>query len=70
MVEVSEFRAWSSTSLGGQAVQAEPTAEGASKLNTREKKEESLRNKCLAGRVMKEEQNKRAGGTVHPAGSS
>lgn len=41
--------------LGRQAVQAQPTTEDASKLNTLETKDESLRNKCLTGRVPKEE---------------
>lgn len=47
--------------LGGQAVQFQPTTEDASKLNMRDTKEESLRNKCLTGRVLKGEQNKELG---------
>jgi len=47
--------------LDRQAVQAQPTAEEVSKLNMPEIKEESLRNKCLAGRVLKEEPNKELG---------
>lgn len=43
------------------AVQAQPTTEDASKLNMLETKEESLRNKCLTGRVLKEEQDKELG---------
>lgn len=59
-----------SMALGGQAVQFQPTTEDASKLNMRDTKEESLRSKCLTGRVLKGEQEQRAGGTLHPAGSS
>lgn len=47
--------------LDRQAVQAQLTTEDASKLNTPETKEESLRNKCVTGRVLKEKQNKEQG---------
>lgn len=56
--------------LGRQAVQFQPTAEDASKVNTEGTKEESLRNKCLAGRALKGEQNKelRARGVIPASG--
>lgn len=54
--------------LGREAVQCQATAEDASKLNTQEKKEGSLRTKCLTGRVLKGEQNKELGAPSTPWG--
>lgn len=53
---------------GRQAVQLQPTAKDAPKLNTQETKEKSLRNKCLTGRVLKGEQNKELGEPSTPWG--
>lgn len=54
--------------LGRQAVQFQPSAGDASKLSTQETKEESLRIKCLTGRVLKGGQNKELGALSTPWG--
>lgn len=68
MVEGCEVRPWSSMALGGQAVQAQPTTEDASK-HAGDKRRVSQK-QVFYRQSPERGAKQRAGGTVHPAGSS